>query len=133
MLEKIVIHTTERMAWIDITGYVGKAVEASQIEEGLVVIYCPHTTAGITINEGADPDVIHDALYGLDRIFPREDSAYRHEEGNTAAHMKSSIIGLSQHIPITEGKLILGIWQSIYFCEFDGPRRRNFYIKIIEG
>ncbi|QSX07628.1 YjbQ family protein [Alkalibacter rhizosphaerae] len=133
MLEKIVVHTTGKSVWMDITDQVRQLVERSQVKEGMVVVYCPHTTAGITINEGADPDVVFDLLYGLEKISPWKDPAYRHGEGNTAAHMKATLVGTSQTIPVTFGKMVLGMWQSIYFCEFDGPRRRNFFVKILEG
>lgn len=90
----------------------------------------PHTTAGVTINENADPDVVHDFLKQLDQMVPWSQPFYRHAEGNTASHVKASMMGLSQTILIDEGRLVLGTWQGIYFCEFDGPRTRNVHIKI---
>jgi len=100
---------------------------------GIITVFCPHTTAGITINENADNDVQRDLIYGYEKIFPTRDSRYRHFEGNSHAHMKSSAMGASQTLILEEGKIILGIWQDLYFCEFDGPRKRYFYVKIIEG
>ena len=91
-----------------------------------------HTTAGITVNENADPDVVHDMLFGLDKVYPLHDKNYRHAEGNSNAHLKTSTVGPSQTIIISDGKPVLGIWQDIYFCEFDGPRNRRFYVKIVE-
>ena len=118
---------------VDITEIVKEDIKDSKVKDGIVVVYCPHTTAGITINENADPDVVHDLIYGFEKAYPTEDKNYRHFEGNSHAHMKSSTMGASQTLIISEGKLILGRWQDIYFCEFDGPRNRNFFVKIISG
>ncbi len=96
------------------------------------MIFIPHTTAGVTINENADPDVVHDILKEINKIVPFNDS-YLHMEGNSAAHIKASLFGFSQQVIIEDGKLVLGTWQGIYFCEFDGPRRRQVYVKIIEA
>ena len=123
----------DREKMIAITETIREDVKASGIVSGVVTVYCPHTTAGITINENADPDVQHDFLYGYGNVFPTYDNAYRHEEGNSSAHMKSSAVGASQSVILEDGRLILGIWQDIYFCEFDGPRNRNYYVKILEG
>lgn len=114
----------------DITNKVWDAVSKSGVTEGACIVYCPHTTAGITINENADPDVISDLLKGLNNAFPI-DKTYRHFEGNSCAHIKSSVIGTSQTIIIENERLLLGRWQGIYFCEFDGPRIRKFYVKVI--
>lgn len=114
---------------IDITIKVQEAVFKSKILDGICSVFVPHTTAGITINENADPDVVHDILYKLDKIMPQNDN-YRHFEGNSAAHLKASIFGFCQQIIVENGKLVLGTWQGIYFCEFDGPRKRNVLIKI---
>lgn len=97
--------------------------------EGIAVVYCPHTTAGITINENADPDVVRDLLFALDKTYP-DRSEFRHDEGNSAAHLKASCIGSSVTVIVDNGKLVLGTWQSIYFCEFDPPRSRKFYVKV---
>ncbi len=122
--------STSKQNLHNITSFVNQAVVQSGIKEGLCVVFCPHTTAGITINENADPDVVVDILQGLDTAFP--DSAdFLHFEGNSSAHLKASCVGSSVSVIIQNGKLILGTWQSIYFCEFDGPRNRTFYVKII--
>lgn len=133
MLEKVTLKTSKKGQMMDITGEVEMAVGQSGITEGIALVYSPHTTAGIAINEGADPDVVRDILYALDKNYPWNDPGYHHGEGNAAAHIKSIFAGASQLVPISEGKLILGTWQTIYFCEFDGPRTRNLYIKIMEG
>jgi secondary thiamine-phosphate synthase enzyme len=116
----------------DITAQVREAVTKNGITEGMCVIYCPHTTAGITINENADPDVIKDMLLGLDKAFPHY-SEFRHAEGNSTAHLKASMIGMSVTVIISGGKLVLGTWQGLYFCEFDPPRNRKFYVKMFEN
>ena len=131
MLKKLTIRTNSRDEMIDITEEVRKYVNEQEVLEGVIYIYCPHTTAGITINENADPDVKHDMLMRWDEVYPWEHEKYRHGEGNSAAHLKASTTGASQMVIINEGALVLGTWQGIYFCEFDGPRSRNIYIKII--
>lgn len=115
---------------INITPQVRDAVRQSGVSKGLCVIYCPHTTAGITINENADPDVARDILLGLDKAFP-DRPEFQHAEGNSAAHLKASAVGTSQTVIVEGGRLLLGTWQGIYFCEFDPPRQRKFYVKII--
>lgn len=114
---------------IDITREVQGIVTSSGIREGICVVYVPHTTAGVTINEAADPSVKADILRELDKLVPLHDS-YQHREGNSAAHIKASLLGSSITLPITEGALSLGTWQGIYFCEFDGPRRRRVFVQI---
>jgi len=114
----------------DITPQVREAVDKSGVTDGIAVVYCPHTTAGVTINENADSDVLHDLLMGLNLAFPNR-VGFRHGEGNSAAHLKASAIGSSVAVIIDRSKLVLGTWQGIYFCEFDPPRRRKFYIKVI--
>ncbi|WP_084766935.1 secondary thiamine-phosphate synthase enzyme YjbQ [Clostridium nigeriense] len=123
----------DRQTMINITEIIKEDIRNSGVKDGIAVIYCPHTTAGITINENADPDVVRDLVYGFENVYPTHDKNYRHFEGNSHAHMKSSTMGASQSLIINEGKLILGRWQDIYFCEFDGPRKRSFYVKIVEG
>lgn len=118
---------------VDITEMIKADIKESGVKDGIIVVYCPHTTAGITINENADPDVVRDLIYGFEKVYPTNDNNYRHYEGNSHAHMKSSTMGASQTLIIDNGKLILGTWQDIYFCEFDGPRNRTFYVKILEG
>lgn len=121
--------STEHENFYNITRQVNDAIRESGVEEGICVVYCPHTTAGITINENADPDVVKDMLKGLQTAFP--DSAYyRHFEGNSTAHLKSSCVGCSATVIVHNGKALLGRWQGIYFCEFDGPRQRTFYVKV---
>jgi secondary thiamine-phosphate synthase enzyme len=116
---------------INISGIVKEAVKKSGVQDGICIIYCPHTTAGITINENADPDVVRDMLLGLDTAFP-DRREFRHVEGNSSAHLKSSCVGVNQTVIIRKGELLLGTWQGIYFCEFDGPRSRRFLVKIIK-
>lgn len=132
MLHKIDLRTRNRDEMIDITHLIKDLLRTSSVREGLAVIYSPHTTAGITINENADPDVRHDVLMRLDEVYPWEHEKYRHVEGNTAAHLKAITTGTSQTLIIHEGKLVLGRWQGIYFCEFDGPRHRNCFVKIFK-
>lgn len=121
---------TDHENMIPITEKVREAVRKSEIENGICVVYCPHTTAGITINENADPDVVHDILIGLNKAFP-DRPEFRHMEGNSAAHLKAGSIGASSTVIVQNGRLLLGIWQGIYFCEFDGPRERKFYVKVL--
>jgi len=127
------LQTRRRDEMIDITDYATELVRREHIEEGIAIVYCPHTTAGIAINENADPDVRHDVLLRLDEVYPWEHPQYRHAEGNTAAHLKAMTVGTSQTVLIDGGRLMLGRWQGIYFCEFDGPRHRTFWIKLIKG
>ena len=123
---------TDKEAFYNITSYVKNAVEKSGVKNGICVVYCPHTTAGLTINENADDDVPRDVVFALKTVFPRFPE-FRHDEGNSDGHVKSSVIGASETLIIDDGKLVLGRWQDVYFAEFDPPRTRNFYIKIIEG
>jgi len=116
----------------NITSQVNEAVMKSGVSEGICVVFCPHTTAGVTINENADPDVVSDMLLALRKAVP-ERPEFRHFEGNSTAHVKASLTGSSVTVIIENKRLLLGTWQGIYFCEFDGPRSRNFYVKIIEG
>jgi secondary thiamine-phosphate synthase enzyme len=120
---------TKREELRPITAQVREAIAKSGARGGLCVVYCPHTTAGITINENADPDVARDLLFGLDRAYP-DRPEFRHSEGNSAAHLKASAVGPSVTVVIQEGRAVLGTWQGVYFCEFDGPRRRMFYVKV---
>lgn len=124
--------STKREDLINITRTLQECVSNSGIESGICYVHCPHTTAGITINENADPDVIHDLLIGLDEAFP-DRREFRHMEGNSSAHLKSSSVGPTLNLIIEKGRLVLGVWQGVYFCEFDGPRNRKYFVKIIEG
>ncbi len=121
--------SAQREDFYNITPQVRDAVTQSGVTDGIAVIYCPHTTAGITINENADPDVVHDLLIGLRNAFP-DRPEFRHGEGNSAAHLKASAMGSSATVIIENGKPLLGRWQGLYFCEFDPPRSRKFYVKI---
>lgn len=132
-LYKHSLRIEQRQIMIDITETIREDVINSGVKEGIAIIYCPHTTAGITINENADPDVVRDLVYGFEKAYPTDDRNYKHFEGNSHAHMKSSTMGASQTLIISEGKLILGRWQDVYFCEFDGPRHREFYVKVMQG
>ena len=120
---------TPAEGFIDITGQVRKIVAAGNVQNGLCQIFVPHTTAGVTINENADPDVVTDMLAALGKMVP--DLHYRHSEGNSPAHVKSSLVGCSITVPISEGRLCLGTWQGIYFCEFDGPRTRKVWVNLV--
>ena len=127
MMSRIAIRTTARAEMVDITERVQEAVGASDIRMGRCTVFVPHTTAGITINEGADPDVRRDLLDALERAIPWSGD-YRHTEGNAAAHVRAALLGTSQTIFIEDGELALGTWQAIFFCEFDGPRQRQTWI-----
>lgn len=131
MLKRYTIKT-ERRGLYNISSYVRQAVTESGVQSGIAAIFCPHTTAAITINENADPDVKTDLLYALEETFPNRPQ-FRHAEGNSDAHMKSSCVGASETVIIDDNELLLGTWQGIYFAEFDGPRTRNFFVKIIKG
>ena len=124
--------TEEKQTFVNIDEYLQQVLCKSGVKNGPMLVFCPHTTAGITINENADPDVKKDLSLGLDQTFPNK-KEYVHMEGNSDGHMKSSVIGASETLIVSKGQLILGTWQSVYFCEFDGPRKRTFFVKIIEG
>ncbi|MEK7279570.1 MAG: secondary thiamine-phosphate synthase enzyme YjbQ [Nitrospirota bacterium] len=132
MITELEIKTRARTEMLDITDKVRKIVKDSGIKEGICYLYVPHTTAGITINEDADPDVARDILHTLEEMIPYEGN-YRHSEGNAAAHIKTSLIGSSKYIPIKDREMVLGKWQGIFFCEFDGPRSRKLILKLTEG
>jgi len=124
------VKTNKAQEFIDITDIINNEIKRNNVQEGLAVVFVPHTTAGVTINENADPDVVSDILSSLNKAFP-VNGDYRHYEGNSHAHIKASLMGSSCTIIIENGKLKLGTWQGVYFCEFDGPRNRKVYIKII--
>jgi secondary thiamine-phosphate synthase enzyme len=128
--ESFGISSKNRNQFIDITSEVSSIVGKSGINDGEVIVYCPHTTAAITINENADPSVPHDMLLALSELIPPDNAGYRHSEGNSDAHCKSSIIGCSEQVLLKGGKLVLGTWQGIFFCEFDGPRSRSVTVQI---
>ena len=124
------ISTRNRNEFADITGDVTSAVAKAGIKEGDAIVYCPHTTAGITVNENADRSVVHDILLTLEELVPHLRAGYRHDEGNSDSHCKSSIVGCSKQFIIRQGRLELGTWQGIFFCEFDGPRSRSFTVQV---
>jgi len=130
MLKTISVSTHNRNEMIDITDPVREVVRSSGIKDGIVTVFCPHTTGAITINENADPDVIHDMLLTLEALIPHHRQGYRHSEGNSDAHVKSSLVGTSETVILQGGSLLLGTWQGIYFCEFDGPRSRKVHISV---
>jgi secondary thiamine-phosphate synthase enzyme len=124
------ISTRQRCEFVDITNEVASVVSKAGIKEGDAIVYCPHTTAGITVNENADPSVIHDILLTLEELIPHLRAGYRHDEGNSDAHCKSSLVGCSKQFIIRDSQLVLGTWQGVFFCEFDGPRSRTFTIQV---
>jgi secondary thiamine-phosphate synthase enzyme len=124
------LSTKTRCQMVDITGQVDSVVRQAGISDGDAIVYCPHTTAAIAINENADPSVAHDILLTLDELVPRHRAGYRHGEGNSDAHCKSTLIGCGKQILIKDGTLDLGTWQGIFFCEFDGPRSRRVIVQV---
>jgi len=129
-METISVKTRSRTEMVDVTAQVRAAVKRSGVKSGLCVCFVPHTTAAVTINENADPDVADDVDAELNRIIPRDDH-YAHVEGNSDGHIKSSLVGCDQAVLVEKGELVLGTWQGIYFCEFDGPRSRKMYVRVI--
>ena len=130
MLIRLNVDTSEHTQMVDITDMIRKAVADSGVMDGICTVFVPHTTAAVTINENADPDVVRDLTTEINKIVPWEDG-YRHMEGNSAAHLKASMIGFSEQIIIDGGRLVLGTWQGVWFCEYDGPRRRSVYVKLM--
>lgn len=131
-LFKFQIETHQKQSFTNLDHYLNEAIRDSGVSDGMLLVYCPHTTAAITINENADPDVKVDLKLGMNETFPNR-TDYVHMEGNSDGHMKSSVVGASEMLILANEKLILGTWQSVYFAEFDGPRHRTFYVKLIEG
>jgi secondary thiamine-phosphate synthase enzyme len=131
MIQIFQVRTSKQIEFIDITRSVQEAVKKTGAEDGVCIVFVPHTTAGITINENADPSVVQDIIMELNKMVPFKDQ-YHHLEGNSPAHIKASILGCSQTVFIESGKLALGTWQGIFFCEFDGPRNRNVYVKVMK-
>jgi secondary thiamine-phosphate synthase enzyme len=129
-LVNFAVHTAQVNEWINITGEVQRAVAASGITEGICVVLVPHTTAAITVNENADPDVTHDVTLALNAISP-DRREFRHSEGNSAAHTKTSLVGPSITLIVSGGRLLLGTWQGIWFNEYDGPRNRKVYVRVM--
>lgn len=132
MLVKLEINTNKRVEFVDITSKVSNVVAQSGVKEGLCVVYVPHTTCGLTINEHADPSVVEDIIGHTSKLVP-DSEKYRHLEGNSDAHIKASLFGSSVSVIVSDGRLLLGTWQGIFLCEFDGPRRRSVYVKVMEG
>jgi len=124
------VRTGGRDDLLDVTPQLAEAIREAGVSSGQVTVYVPHTTAGVTINENADPDVIHDLLAALDEAVPWKQKFYRHCEGNSAAHVKSTMVGCSAVVPIISGRMALGTWQSVFFCEFDGPRKRRVIVTV---
>lgn len=125
--------TRDRNTFVEITDRVRQAVRESGVRSGLCVVYCPHTTAAITVNENADPDVVHDMLLWFDRVIPKHQTGFRHGEGNSDSHLKASLVGPSVTLLVENGAPVLGTWQGVYFCEFDGPRARRFHVQVVGG
>ena len=130
-MRTIDVRTDKRTEFVDITADVRRAIREESLKDGAVVVYCPHTTAAVTIQENADPDVVHDLLLWLNRHIPKDVAGFRHAEGNSDAHLKSCLVGPSVLVPVAAGELVLGTWQGVYFCEFDGPRRREVRVQTI--
>lgn len=126
------VATKKRDEFVEITNQIQAHVHQAGIRQGAVIVYVPHTTAGITINENADPDVVHDMLLTLKRLVPQDSPGFRHVERNSDSHVKTAMMGNSSHILIEDGRLVLGTWQGIYLCEFDGPRTRKVHIQILQ-
>lgn len=129
-MKTINVSTAKRVDLVDITSLVQKVVSETKIDNGIVTVFVPHTTCGITINEGADPDVVRDIKYQLEKLIPYQ-QGYHHLEGNADSHIKTCLVGSSENIIIENGQLMLGTWQSIFLCDFDGPRTRKVYIKVL--
>lgn len=131
-LETRTVRTSTRNELIDVTDRVREVVAQRNLEDGMVIVYVPHTTAAVTINENADPDVKHDLLLKLSQLIPKHEPGYRHSEGNSDSHLKTSLVGNSVTVLVERGTLVLGRWQGIYFCEFDGPREREMHVKVVQ-
>jgi len=129
-MKQLAVKTNSRFEMIDITNHVRSVLRESNVKSGICYVFVPHTTAAVTINENADPDVPRDIIMELDKVIPLHDN-YRHMEGNSAAHIKSSLVGSSEMIFIENGSLVFGTWQSLFFCEFDGPRTRKVFVKVV--
>jgi secondary thiamine-phosphate synthase enzyme len=130
-MQSFTVSTAKRNEFVEITAEVRRAVRASGLKSGVCVVYCPHTTAGVTIQENADPDVVRDMLLWLNHHIPKDVPGFRHAEGNSDSHLKSSLIGTSVTIIVEAGDLVFGTWQGVYFCEFDGPRTRTVQVQTI--
>ena len=132
MIQTFQVRTSKQTEFVDITRSVQEAVRKIGVEDGICIVFIPHTTAAVTINENADPNVVHDIAMELNKVIPFEDH-YRHSEGNSPAHIKASLVGCSEAVFVESGKLVLGTWQGIFFCEFDGPRNRKVHVKVLKA
>ena len=130
-MTKFEINTSARNQFVEITDQVREAVDKSPVQSGICLVYCPHTTAAITVNENADPDVVHDMLLYLNKAIPKDQSGFRHGEGNSDSHIKASLIGSGVTLIVENGAIVLGRWQGVYFCEFDGPRTRTAMVQVV--
>jgi secondary thiamine-phosphate synthase enzyme len=128
----LAVKTRVRNEIVDVTGEVRELIKKHDLREGLVVLYVPHTTAAVTINENYDPDVKHDLLAKLSEMIPKSEKYYHHDEGNSDSHLKTALVGNSAMLIVENGKLLLGQWQGVYFCEFDGPRNRELIVKLVD-
>lgn len=130
-MQTLNVKTKSRREFVEVTDEVQRVVSESGVREGLCVVYCPHTTAAVTVNENADPDVVHDMLLWMGRSIPKEQAGFQHGEGNSDSHIQCSLVGPSQTLIVSQGKIVLGRWQGIYFCEFDGPRSRSLHVQVV--
>jgi secondary thiamine-phosphate synthase enzyme len=128
---RVPVQTRSRNEIVDVTDRVQRLVEEHGVREGLAILYVPHTTAAVTVNENYDPDVKHDVLAKLSAMIPKSETYYQHDEGNSDSHLKTALVGNSAMLIVEEGKLLLGQWQGVYFCEFDGPRSRALIVKLV--
>jgi secondary thiamine-phosphate synthase enzyme len=128
-MDTLTLTTHKRNELVDVTDEVRRSLSRSGIRDGFGVVYCPHTSAAVTVNEAYDPDVVHDMLLWFERVVPKEQPGFRHGEGNSDSHIKASLVGPSVTLLVHDGKLLLGRWQGVYFCEFDGPRTRTVHVK----
>jgi secondary thiamine-phosphate synthase enzyme len=131
-LQTVAVRTSARNEMLEVTDRVERLIRSNNVNEGMAIVYVPHTTAAVTINENADPDVRHDMLQKLETLIPKREAYYQHGEGNSDSHVKTSLVGNSATVLIERGRLVLGRWQGIYFCEFDGPREREMMVKIVK-
>ena len=132
-MNTVSVPTRERNEMVDVTARVQRVIDEARLQNGYVICYVPHTTAGITIQENADPDVVHDILWKLEQLVPKDELAFRHAEGNSDSHIKASLMGSSVMVLVEGGRLVLGTWQGVYFCEFDGPRQRKLIVNCVAG
>jgi secondary thiamine-phosphate synthase enzyme len=130
-MHRFQVRTRRRSEFVEVTAEVRQAVATSGVRSGLCVVYVPHTTAAVTVQENADPDVVHDLLLWLDRHIPKEVPGFRHAEGNSDSHLKASLIGPSVTLVIDAGQVVFGTWQGVYLCEFDGPRTRDVVVQVV--